>query len=113
MKNEKTVFTPPTFDYAEKRHMTATGKLLRNSNLNLDGLTPAERLSMQEVTQEALFELSYSLSGTSLATYEAACSLEGGDKEWRQSSMLQELQALCLLADLLTLVENYNQDVKE
>ena len=108
MKNEKTVFTPPTFDYAEKRHMTATGKLLRNSNLNLDGLTPAERLSMQEVTQEALFELSYSLSGTSLATYEAACSLEGGDKEW-----LQELQALCLLADLLTLVANYNQDVKE
>ena len=58
MKNEKTVFTPPTFDYAEKRHMTATGKLLRNSNLNLDGLTQAERLSMQEVTQEALFELS-------------------------------------------------------
>ena len=53
MKNEKTVFTPPTFDYAEKRHMTATGKLLRNSNLNLDGLTQAERLSMQEVTQVA------------------------------------------------------------
>ena len=92
------------FDITDKRaHMTATGRILRQSELILDGADAAERRQLKEAVDEALFEISYGLSGTALSAYNASNSIAAGDEVWVRSAALQEMQTVCLLSELLLL----------
>lgn len=102
------------FDITDKRaHMTATGRILRQSELILDGADAAERRQLKEAVDEALFEISYGLSGTALSAYNASNSIAAGDEVWVRSAALQEMQTVCLLSELLLLFLNYKQDIED
>ncbi len=102
------------FDITDKRaHMTATGRILRQSELILDGADAAERRQLKEAVDEALLEISYGLSGTALAAYNSSISIEAEDETWEQSGVLQEMQTVCLLSELLLLFLNYKQDIED
>lgn len=105
------------FDITDKRaHMTATGRILRQSELMLDGVDAKERQQLKEAVDEALFEISYGLSGTALSAYNASNSIAAGDEVWVRSAALQEMQTVCLLSELselLLLFLNYKQDIED
>ena len=106
--------TMSDFDITDKRaHMTATGRILRQSELILDGADAAERRQLKEAVDEALFEISYGLSGTALSAYNASNSIAAGDEVWVRSAALQEMQTVCLLSELLLLFLNYKQDIED
>lgn len=102
------------FDTTDKRaHMTATGRILRQTELILDGVGAEGRRQLKEAVDEALFEISYGLSGTALAAYNASNSIAAGDEVWVRSAALQEMQTVCLLSELLLLFLNYKQDIED
>ncbi|MDK4635446.1 hypothetical protein QG057_09890, partial [Kingella kingae] len=85
------------FDTTDKRaHMTATGRILRRTELIFDGVGAEGRQQLKEAVDEALFEISYGLSGTALAAYDASNSIAAGDEVWVRSAALQEMQTVCL-----------------
>lgn len=50
---------------------------------------PGERTEVAKTIRNALYELCYGLKGTAINAYESACSIEGGDKEWKETGTLE------------------------
>lgn len=56
---------------------------------------PGERTEVAKTIRNALYELCYGLKGTAINAYESACSIEGGDKEWKETGTLTEFPTKC------------------
>lgn len=49
----------------------------------------------------AICELSYSLKGICYSAYGSACSIQADDKNWQETKTLEQLQAVCIISELL------------
>lgn len=89
------------------KHESSTAKLLKLAEIPAENYAdPVSRKELRNAVQQALFEISTGLQGTALNAYHQCCSIEGGDVGWQEAGTLQEMQTVCLLADLLGFVAN-------
>ncbi len=74
---------------------------------------PGERTEVAKTIRNALYELCYGLKGTAINAYESACSIEGGDKEWKETGTLEEMQTVVLLSELLNFLLNAEDSLND
>lgn len=71
-----------------------------------------ERLKeVGEHVRLALDELTFSMPTISMNALESACNLQSGDENWDDSRTLEEMQAVVVVADLISFLYSMSSDI--
>ena len=72
------------------KHESYTAQLLKLAEIPAETYAdPVSRKELRNAVQQALFEISTGLQGTTLNAYHQCCSIEGGDVGWQEAGTLQ------------------------